>query len=87
MNGDEIASVTGIEDYNLQEVILNHLGGLKLTEMKNTLSHSGWKDTSFNSKPLAWMGATNLALHLYIRSIGYRGSIQEYWNVKPFQKK
>lgn len=79
VNGDELKEITGIDDYNSQETILYHLTSLKLSEHSQGITPGGFKSASVNDKPLAWLSPTNLALHLYLRCIGYKGSPQQYW--------
>lgn len=82
VDGDTLREVTGIEDYNQLDTILYHLGSLKLSELRQGISHGGFRSASFNEKPLAWFQPTNLALYLYLRCIGNPGTPEQYWSVE-----
>lgn len=81
VNEIQLADICGIGDITVQESILNHLNSLRLNEIKMGMSSWGFKKDS-DERLIAHLTPTTLALLLYLKCIGYRGSIQEYWNVK-----
>ena len=81
MYGDQINQITGIADYNKQEIILYHLNGLRLSDRRGMYGPSGFQSASFNNKPLAWLSPTNLALSFYLKCTGFNGTAKEYWNL------
>lgn len=83
MYGDQIAEITGVTDYNKQEIILYHLSSLKLSDRWQGSNPSGFQSASFKNKPLAWISPTNLALNFYLRCIGIKQTASDYWKISP----
>lgn len=79
--GDELQKITGIQDYNKIEVIINQLSSLRLTHNPQGQDPVGFHSNDFKGQPLAWLRPTNLALNFYLRCIGFKGSAKDYWHV------
>jgi hypothetical protein len=86
---DELQEITGITSTSGIEAILNHLTALKL----NDRGHGGSTPAGFvnsTDKLLVWLTPTSLAMNFYLRCVGHRGEIDEYWEVErpaPTQEK
>lgn len=78
---DKISEITGIKDLIELEVIVNHLNALRLSERRESVSAFSFRRTSDN-KLLAWFTPTSLALSLYIRCQGFKGTVAEYWKLR-----
>lgn len=77
---DKISEITGINDLVTLEAIVNHLNALRLSERRDSTSAFSFRGT--NEKLLAWLTQTSLALSLYIRCNGYKGTVSEYWQLR-----
>ncbi len=70
---DKISEITGINELVTLEAIVNHLNALRLSERRDSTSAFSFRGT--NEKLLAWLTPTSLALSLYIRCNGYKGTV------------
>ena len=80
---EQITEITGINDSTHLEAILNHLNSLRLNEKPQSLSNFSFRVTE-NKKLLAWLSPTSLALSLYVRCQGYKGSVADYWKLRSW---
>lgn len=86
-NLETLKNITGLNDITSIEILLNHLNSLRLNDRDlGGSTPVGFLKSSQQSGNVTWLTPTTLALQLYIKCMGFRGSMVEYWDAKPYSR-
>ncbi len=77
MSLEELQSISEVSDAQRLDREIDHLRSLELLSAGSIWEQSGFERDSTNAK----LTPTGLALHLYVRGQGFRGTPAEYWHL------
>ncbi len=82
---EELKLITGLNDLTSIEIILNHIHSLRLNERDIGTNPSGFLKNSKDC--VTYLTPTYLALKLYMKCMGFRGLIEEFYLIQEINKK
>jgi hypothetical protein len=80
---DQISVITQVSDLTELESILNHFNSLRLSEKRDSTSSFAFRTTS-DKRLVAWLTPTSLALSLYVKCQGFKGTVSDYWSMRKW---